>query len=175
MKLFAGALLTLAFSTPLLAGTTKAAPVPVPMGDKAPQSTGEAPGKATGKKSDGAKARAVELTVSSVDVEGKSQRFLSSKDLVKVGAATLVDPAQDLAAGLVSVDVQAGIKGADPVWVRLAVPRGELKKVASILESDDFASLLVLIGNRIDQACTGPRQCCASDDAGACTRMCCGK
>jgi hypothetical protein len=166
MKLFAAAALTLTLTTPLFAGHAKAAPVPMPTDGKAAE--------ASGKTSDGAKARAVELNVSQFDVAGKSQSFLSSKELVKVGPARLVDPARDLAGGLVAVDVQAGTKDGDPVWVRLAVPGGDVKRVGSILRSDDYSKLLLLIGNRVDQSCS-THECCATDDAGACTRMCCGK
>ena len=161
--------LTLIVAPALLAGSAKVAPKPVPT---APEAAATATEEA---KTDGAKARPAELTVSAFDVAGKSQRFVSSKDIVKVGAAKLVDPAQDLARGLVAVDVQAGTKDGEPVWLRLAMQQGDLKKLASMIKSDDFDKLLLLVGNRVDASCSGPRTCCARDGDGNCTRMCCGE
>jgi hypothetical protein len=169
MKLLAAAVLALAVSSPLLAGSPKVAPKPV---TTAPEAAAAAAGGET--KSDGAKARPVELSVSSFDVAGKSQRFISSKELVKVGPAKLVDPAQDLAGGLVAVDVQAGTKDGEPVWLRLAMQQGDVKKLASLMKSDDFEKLLLLVGTRVDASCSATRECCAKDD-GNCTRMCCGQ
>jgi len=169
-KFFASALLPLILATPLAAGSSKAAPKPVP---SAPETAANASKE---KKSDGAKAHAIELTVSKFDVEGKSQRFVSSKEPVKVGAAKLVNPSEDLAGGAVAVDVQAGTKDGEPVWIRLAIARSDLKKLGSILKSDDFETLLMQIGNRVDQSCSAaPRECCAKGEDGNCTRVCCGK
>jgi hypothetical protein len=154
---------------PLFAGSSKAAPKPV---STAPEAAAAAVDET---KSDGAKARPVELAVSKFDVGGKPQRFVSSKELVKVGPAKLVDPAQELAGGLVAVDVQAGTKDGEPVWLRLAMQQSDVKKLASLMKSDDFEKLLLLVGNRVDAACPEPRACCATDDEGNCTRMCCGQ
>ena len=163
--------LAMTIACPLFAGSSKAAPKPV---TTAPEENATA--AAEEKKSDGAKAHAIELTASKFDLDGKSQRFLAPKESVKIGAAKLVDPAADLAGGLVAVDVQAGTKDDEPVWIRLAVPRAELKKLSSILKSDDFDKLLLQIANRVDQSCpAAARECCAKDDDGNCTRMCCGK
>jgi hypothetical protein len=171
MTLLAAAVLTLTVTSPaLFAGATKVAPKPV---STAPEAAAATAGQET--KSDGAKARPVELSVSQFDVSGKSQRFVSSKELVKVGPAKLVDPAQDLAGGLVAVDVQAGTKDGEPVWLRLAMQQGDVKKLASLMKSDDFEKLLLLVGTRVDASCSATRECCAKDDDGNCTRMCCGQ
>jgi hypothetical protein len=171
-NLLAVALLTLSAAAPAFAGAAKAAPKPVTTTPEQAASAAVADDK---KPSDGAKARPIELTVTKFDVAGTSQRFVSAKEPVKVGAAKLVDPAQDLASGLVGVDVQAGTKDGEPVWLRMAVQQGDLRKLGSIVKSDDFEKLLLLVGNRVDSSCSGVRECCAKDDAGVCTRMCCAE
>lgn len=172
-RFLAAALLVAAIASPLAAGDHKTAPKPVPAAPGADHATAS---NADANHSDGAKAHPIELTVSNVDVDGKPAHFLSSKEPVKVGPAKLVEPAADLARGTVAVDVQAGTKDGEPVWLRLALPPADLAKLPSLLKSDDFEKLLLQLGSRLDTACpVAARQCCAKDGEGNCTRMCCGE